>query len=338
MTPAKEILPSIITRDLAPQQDYYAVRALSNSGMKHLAVSPLRYWYLHVNPDRPEDEETKFMRKGSALHCAVLEPAEFEKRYTCELLQPEGVCLSTMEDIRTWLRDKGLTPKGTKKADIINQAAAVDPNVFILDVELLKHETAHRDKEILKLEEWNQVRGMADALLAEPKLQVLLKEGRAEVPLFAKDPKLGIPLKAKLDWVTPLLTLDLKTFSQKRGKSIDESVADAIWYERYYRQAYFYSMLRALVAGDKTISGPQTAPDFIMAFVESEPPHEVRLRALRPKTAGQPNDYWGRARNETEAAIWLYGDCMKRFGNAPWREHRTLDPLLDEEMKGLAFS
>lgn len=334
MTPASAILPSILRRDA----DYFAVRAFSNSGMKDLAVSPLRYWHLHVNPNRPPDEPSKEMRLGTALHCAVLQPAEFEKRYTCALAQPEG-CLVTMDDMRTWLKSAGHVPRGTRKSDLINQISAIDANVPILDVEISKHEIAHVGKEILSLDDWDRVLGCAAALAAEPKLQVILKEGNAEVPIFVNDPEAGTPLKAKLDWVTPGYTLDLKTFSQKMGRSISESVTRAILYEAYHRQAYFYTWLRELAVGHTDISAAQTSKNkFVLAFVESEPPHEVRLRWLRPTTGGQPNLYWSTARSETNAYIHSYADCLKRFGEKPWREQQSVDPLEDAEMPGLAFS
>jgi hypothetical protein len=44
---------------------------LSFSGMKDFAVSPLRYWYRNINPNRPPFEATPEMQLGSALHCAV---------------------------------------------------------------------------------------------------------------------------------------------------------------------------------------------------------------------------------------------------------------------------
>jgi hypothetical protein len=41
--------------------------------MKDLAVSPLRYWHLNLNPNRPPRIETPEMQFGTALHCLVLE-------------------------------------------------------------------------------------------------------------------------------------------------------------------------------------------------------------------------------------------------------------------------
>jgi hypothetical protein len=136
-------------------------------------------------------------------------------------------------------------------------------------------------------------------------------------------------LKGRLDWVTPTVTLDIKTFTQKRGKSIDQSVADAIYYEGYHAQAYRYAMLRGW---------PKWDGKHVVAFVESDPPHEVRLRSLGPKSDGQANLYWTTAQMQTRQLIRLYKKCMDHFGkDQPWRYAQEIDPLLDEEMKGLVF-
>ena len=95
-------------------------------------------------------------------------------------------------------------------------------------------------KHILKSEDWSRLAGCAKALMDEPEFQRLRAVGRSEVSYFVTDPDTGVPLKARMDFVAPKWTLDPKTFSQK-GKPIDRTVADAIYFEGYYRQAYLYT-------------------------------------------------------------------------------------------------
>ncbi len=313
------------------EQSYFDAPSLSNSGMSDLAVSPLRYWHLHINPERPADEPSPEMQVGSALHCAVLEPAEFDKRYACELIPPEGA-LRTIEEIRNWIRSKGGTPKGTRKDEVVACAYAIPGETpLILDVLVQEHAEEHEGKLILPVESFLCVAGAAAALRDEPRVNAILEaEGKAEHQIFTTDKETGVPLKGKLDWLAHGLTLDLKTFTQKRGKSIDRSVADAILYEQYYRQAYFYGLLRGW---PKEFSG-----EFVMAFVESTPPHEVRLRVLRPKTAGNANLYWIKAQLEVRNLIRTYAECVKHFGDKPWRYAQEVEPLADEDMPGMAFA
>jgi len=313
-------------------EEYDAAPGLSNSGMRDLSVSPLRYWYRWVNPDRVPDEPTPEMRFGQALHCAVLEPDIFDARYAREI-SAEDIpdCLITMDDLRTWLQSKGLSSTAKRKAELVERALAHDPNAPILDVLTERHAATHAGKTMLGSADWQRLARAATILRDEPKLiEILDSEGSSEAALFAADPDTGIPLKARLDWVAPNCTLDIKTFAQKRGKSIEKSVADAILYEQYYRQAYFYTWLRAL--------NGEPEKDFVMAFVESEEPHETRIRVLRGKRGGNPNLFWMRAQLETRELCRAYKEHMDHFGvDRAWRYAQTIDPLADEELPGLSF-
>ena len=312
-----------------PLTDYFGVRALSHSGMRDLAVSPLRYWYWHLDPNRVEKPPTPEMQLGSALHCAVLEPDKFDDRYACELIPPEDV-LDTIDDLRRALESIGLKAKGAAKGPIIEQVQQAIPNAPILSVLKQQHAELHAGKTIFKEFDWDRIIGMRDSLLYEPKVRELLSVGHAEVPIFIDDLDTGVRLKGKLDWVAPSYTLEFKTFAQKRGKSIDRSIADAIFYEEYYQQAYHYARLRGW---PKDFSG-----EHIMPFVESEEPYEVRIRVLRPKTGGQVNMYWQRAMMQCRALTRTYKEYMDHFGpDNPWRYAQDANPLVDEELKGLAF-
>jgi hypothetical protein len=310
-------------------EEYFAAPGLSNSGMTDLAVSPLRFWYRHIRPDREPEEPTTEMKIGSALHCAVLEPDEFDKRYACEVTPDDFPgCLRTIDEMRQFLRAAGESPKGTRKSDIIVQIRSMGYEVPIFDLIQDAHQIEHAGKTLFKREDWDRIRGCAESLLSEPKLKGILSGGEGEVAMFAADKDAGVRLKGRLDWVTPKLILDIKTFSQKRGKSIDRSVTDALFYENYLRQAYLYALLRGW---------PKWDGDVVFAFVESEPPHEVRLRALRSKRAGQPNLFWQRSHVEVRGLIYRYAEYSRKYGTDPWRDVQDIDPLADEEMPQLAW-
>lgn len=318
-----------------PAADYFAAPGLSNSDMKDLAVSPLRFWYRRVNPDAPLEEPSPEMRFGSALHCAILEPSEFDSRYACELIPPEG-CLDAISDLRAALEAIGQKAHGSAKGPIIQQVRQALPNAPILSILEAEHAERNIGKAIFKADDWRRIQGAAEALRNEPRVQEILSEGQAEVAMFAHDPETGVLLKAKMDWIRPTLTADLKSFSQKRGKSIDHSVCDAIWYERYHWQAYLYSFIRSLQEGSGK-RGAQKAPEFVFIFVESDPPHEVRIRVLRPHIGGEVNMLWERARQQVHGLIRTYAKYSSHFGVQPWRYACEIDPVVDEEIPGLAF-
>lgn len=318
--------------------EHHAIRALSNSGMKDLSVSPLRYWYRWINPaPKPEDEETASQRMGSALHCAVLESEEvFESRYV-RAIDPSDwpVCLDTIQDIRGWITDKGHKPKGTRKDEVIAQAQSImkelGEEVPILQVEQALFTASNEGKTVMHPDEWERLAGMAQALSEESALKPILRNGRPEVSMVARDPETGVLLKARLDWLSPRHTLDLKTFTCKRGASVDKSIHDAIYYEGYYRQAYFYDMVRRLATGE------DRSADFVFGFVESDQPHETRLKMLTPKRGGSLNLYWETARQEIRSMIRLYADCLAKYGDEPWRSKQDISTLADEDIKQLSY-
>ncbi len=112
-----------------------------------------------------------------------------------------------------------------------------------------------------------------------------------------------------------------------RGKSIDQSVADALYYEDYLRQAELYGHIRQLECG-------KILP-MIFPFVESDAPHEVRIKKVIP---GSNDLHSAIPRHEIRGLIQLYADCVKRFGDRPWRERQSIERLADEEIKALAFA
>lgn len=64
-----------------PIADYHQGPGVSNSGLGDFAKSPLHFHALHLNPERPPEEEKPGHLHGNLAHCAILEPAEFDKRY-----------------------------------------------------------------------------------------------------------------------------------------------------------------------------------------------------------------------------------------------------------------
>lgn len=316
------------------KEEYFAAPGLSQSAIKDLMVSPLRFWYRQVDPNRIPEEPSDEMVFGNAVHTVVLEPEQFESRYARKVdVEDFNGCLDTVPEMRAYMAENNQPLKGTLKGDIIRQVLAFSPNVPILDVELEKADLANVGKTVLDRQAWERVLGCATALAEEPRFVDLLKGAAIEQPLFAIEPYSGAAIRGRPDLTTANVTLDLKTFTCKRGKSIDKSVTDAILYEGYHHQAYFYYLLRSQQPG-----GLPRDWRHVIAFVESDPPHEVRLRSIQPKWGGEPSLLWMRALLEVRKMLRLYQECSERFGVQPWRTECDIDPVLDEEIPALAYS
>lgn len=320
------------------QESYQKLPGVSWSALQDLATSPLRYWYLWINPDRPERLATPEMQFGSALHCAVLEPDQLNERYACALSQSDYPdLLVTMDNLRQWMRDRGRTPKGSLKSDLIAQVRGefelghcgeAPPLIWDLMVEV--HNQQNAGKVQFAKYDWQRIINCAEALRGEPKMQELLSEGEAEVWLEARDPDTGVIIRGLLDWVNPKYTVDLKTFQQTRERSLDKTISNALYYNGYIGQLYFYTMLRELTGH----RGHQP----VIAFVESQPPHEVRIKTFGPKVGGQATLYWITARRTVRDLLDMYAACTERYGDKPWREPRGIEPLEDMEMPQQAWS
>lgn len=67
-----------IYHDLS-NEDYHSGPAISKSQLDDIAISPAVYqWKKHAPID---EEKTQALDMGTALHCILLEPDEFEKRF-----------------------------------------------------------------------------------------------------------------------------------------------------------------------------------------------------------------------------------------------------------------
>jgi hypothetical protein len=310
--------------------EYHAAPGLSHSAMKHLAVSPYRFWHNCVNPEREPIEPTPAMIFGSALHSATLDDeATFDAQFCCEYAPPEGA-LDTVPQLRDWhLMATGNKAKGTAKEEVAAQVRSISGHPPIVMDEEKRHFVANEGKTILKSYDWQRLTECTQALAREPEFQRLRHGGRNEVSYFVTDPETGVLLKARMDCVTPTHSLDPKTFSSK-GKTIDKAVCDAIYYESYNRQAWLYTYIRHLAG--------EGSPDWVNVFIESEQPHEVRIKRLsRNDATAHENLYWSTARIETQRLMWLYAECKAKFGDKPWRTDASIETLEDQDIPALAW-
>lgn len=62
-------------------EHYHAMPGVSNSGLRDFARSPLHYYSLHLDLNRPTPAEKAGQLEGTLAHCAILEPGQFDARY-----------------------------------------------------------------------------------------------------------------------------------------------------------------------------------------------------------------------------------------------------------------
>lgn len=332
---------------------YHIVPALSNSGMGDLDVSPYRYWYLTINPDKPQHTVTPAFRLGTAMHAAVLEPDTFLDRYNCRVTKEDFPgCIETVDDIKQWLVQNGGATKWKVKAEYIAEAVRISKStgvpVHILDLEISRHAAANTGRVLLDKTEWEQVNGMAKSLLAEDALKPILARGHKEVSIFVRDPELKILLKVRIDWLHPYdckecqgsgcsachgsgisggIVVDPKSYSA-REYTIDQAVIKALRYHGLIRQGWFYVyVLKTIGLGEWR---------WINAFVETDAPYEVRLRAMGYNLTRTAR-YWESTGMRVLELMKIYAFCKQEFGDRPWCYQQQIRPVTDSELPGIAY-
>lgn len=171
-----------------PADEYFAVEAMSASGAKKMLRSPAHYRLMRTEPSEP----TAAMVFGTAVHCGVLEPAEFEKRYV-------------------------LAPSFNKRTNDGKRALAewLEANVGRIG---------------LDADEWDRARRCIDAVLAHPAASRLLEGAQRELSLFWLDGEYKVPCKARYDARNHGGVIDLKTTKDASPDEFAKQIANLLYH------------------------------------------------------------------------------------------------------------
>lgn len=230
---------NIITPD-----DYHSDQSrISKSGLDLIERSPLHYWNAYLNPNRIPKEDTPALLLGSAVHCAILEPDEFKKRF---------VVMPSFD-------------KRTKEGKAKYEAFMFDLNLksiqnkcTITPIEQDVYDTCAR---------------MQDAVYNHPMAsQLLLQDGKIEQRYDFENEMTGAKCKIKPDKFlhNSGICLDVKTTEDASPQSFGKSVANY----RYDKQASFYM--------DGLNSIGHKCDAFIFICVEKTPPYAVACYYATP--------------------------------------------------------
>jgi hypothetical protein len=228
-----------------PEAQYHAEPRLSSSGIQKLLISPATFWQgSWLNPDRPDQDEeaTKAQILGRAYHVARLEPARFDQLYAPQLEKAdagEGVFNGT--EIGEALAELGEAKKKAGES-VMEQAlrlraAGYDKSIWPLM--LAEWEEGLAGRIPLPRKYWEDILIDMGRIRQSPIIADLLSGGAAEISVLWHD-KHGLPLKARFDYLRPSDFSDFKTFDNSRGKMLDQAIADAFRFNRYYIQAALY--------------------------------------------------------------------------------------------------
>ena len=276
-----------------PDEIYHAVPRLSASGLQKLCVSPATFWRgSHLDPDRPplDEEQTEAQLLGKAYHKARLEPDLFESTYVRKLDKTEFPnALFTADQMKAVCEDIGLSKTGTKDvlADrLVDHGYTERPIWTVME---RQWEEARNGRIALDAKHFDQMMRDMENVRENGEVAELLVGGFAEVSIFYTDQH-GIKMKSRVDYLALTHWADFKTFENSRAKELDQCLADAMRYNRYYVQAVAYrDAIEAVRVGGLDIIGDATDAqrEFIAKLRLN--PNELDCHYIFQEKKGVPN-------------------------------------------------
>lgn len=276
-----------------PDEIYHAVPRLSASGLQKLCVSPANFWrgsWLDPEKKPLDEEQTLAQMLGKAYHKARLEPDLFDATYYRGLDKTEYPdALFTADQMKAVCEDIGLGKSGTKDtlADrLVDHGYSERPIWTVIE---RAHEEGRKGRIVLPAKHYDQMAVDMGRIRENGEVAELLTGGFAEVSIFYTD-RHGIQMKSRVDYLALEHWADFKTFENSRGKDLDECLADAMRYNRYYIQAAAYrDAVEAVRTGGVDIVGDAT--DEQRAFIAKlrMRPAELDCHYVFQEKGGVPN-------------------------------------------------
>jgi hypothetical protein len=187
-----------------------------------------------------DPEESDPMRIGRAVHLAVLEPERFT------------------DSIAVWSSDRGR--RYGKEWDAFERQAEA------------------QDKTILTQEQFDRALAMRDSVRAHDLVKPYLLDGKPEHSLTWMDHR-GFRMKARIDWVTTGVILDLKT--SLHAIEPRQFAASAYRFGHFHQLAFYQRGMQAVYG--------QTPAALIVA-VETHAPHDVAVYRLSPEAIASASE------------------------------------------------
>jgi hypothetical protein len=281
-----------------PEAAYHSIPRLSASGIKQMCVSPATFWrgsWLDPNRPEPGEDDTKARILGRAYHCARLEPDDFEQRFCREPAKedfaehPNVVWNGT--EIGETLAALGMTKKQAGET-VVEQALRLEQAGFdgiIWPLVTHRCEEDRNGRTPIPARFWDDIREDMERIRDCDEIAELLSNGAAEVSVLWTDEH-GIRMKSRLDYLTVGHWADFKTFDNTRGKVLDQAIADAFRYNRYYVQAAVHrDAVEAVRTGGLQVIGEATDEQRKLVAQLQIAPGELDCWYIFQEKGGIPN-------------------------------------------------
>ncbi|MGE0527495.1 MAG: PD-(D/E)XK nuclease-like domain-containing protein [Bdellovibrionales bacterium] len=329
-----------------PEDEYHSIPALSASGIKRLLISNMDFWAESWLNPAYEEKESEAMALGSGYGVRILEGREaFSSRYAEAFDKtdyPDAV--DTVADITAWLKDCGVTTGLSKlnKPQLIELLLVTDPSVQILDVLKAEHAKAHEGKEFLSAAKVREIEIAAYMIERDPEANLCFKGGFPEVTVIWIDPLTRVPMKARFDYLKIKAIVDLKSFSNPMGKSLDNAIGATMASRKYHLQAATYleaDRFASRFARAGRVFGDVDA-DWLKAYAEFNSAERSFIFVFqktgiapvtRVKEFSRVLETFKVAEASVRDAQHRFAQCWRHYGKDPWLDVRPLEQFGDED-------
>lgn len=322
-----------------PEEEYQAVFALSNTGIKHLRASPMVFWSRSLLNPRPIRKESEFMELGAAYDLRIMSGrSAFYERYGTAL-DPEDYAdaLRTKEDIIQAIEERGGTAKkSARKAELVAQLLELWPDADVWDDIAQEHAEENGSRILLAPAIIARIEIAAAMIERDPELCKAFTGGYPQVAIFWTCAETGIPMKARLDYLKVKAIVDLKTFSNGFDRPVDIAVYQAMANQRYHIQAVVYQ--EAVAAAKMLPAFGDHDPAWLEAFRKAEPPSFLFVFQMTGEAPVTRGFTFPAALLTSEVgkvvvreAKEKFRELSERYGTDPWLDLAPIRAFSDED-------
>ena len=227
-------------------RSYFQMPGVSSHALIEITRTPLHCWAKYVDPNRQDEEPTAAMQFGTLVHTLVLAPETFGDEFV--------------------------------RADALNRRTQEGKAQYAA-----LRESSQR---IISDKEYRAALEIVKAIKKHPVAGILFKIGEPEKILTVRREPHLLPLKGRLDWLSPQPAIvELKTAS-------DASKAGflrAVYRHGYHLSAAYYRMLVS-----RTTGMPETDIPHTFVVVEPKPPYAVAVYPSSERLLAEGRALWER--------------------------------------------
>jgi hypothetical protein len=359
------------------EEEYHALPCASKTHLRNMMCSPTLFWAESwLNRDRKEKDK-EHLQVGKAYHAIVLEgPDAYNARfYPAPNPADYPNALRLADDIKQALLKRDEKPltrvdvpgqegktRAATKDDWVRQLVRADRSVEVWDDIVAKAQQIAAGRTLLSVDDDRRIRMAARMIANDPQLAKAFKGGYPEVVLVWRDPRQGVLMKARVDYLKLKAVVDLKSFANTRDRSVRRAILHTIAEYKYSLQPAVYLQgvdeVRKLVRkhGASAVHFHDTDQTFADVGTVDRLDAERLTWALRwasnttpdrwlwvfqqkgdaPVTRGFYHPLGGThhaiACNMISDALRQFRACAETYGNEAWLDLAEIDDIEEEEI------